>query len=200
MNEIRFVKQLTSTQKEEVGIIAYEAFQAKIKYLWLFNKTEKQALDFIRYACVFENGIYALVNDQVYGFIAIDRRKNPFLKYGMKELRCTFGLWGGILRCFYHVFLSLLEKRLKEGEASIQMIAVDQKARGQGLGEQLLNHVFEQEKDKNVSKIYLDVVDTNPKAKKLYEKLGFTTIKTHEYKGLANKAGFKKSFYMCKEL
>jgi ribosomal protein S18 acetylase RimI-like enzyme len=57
----------------------------------------------------------------------------------------------------------------------IHIVAVKSENRGQGIGEALLRFV-EDEYFTNYSKLFLVVADFNPKAKRLYERLGYTEI------------------------
>jgi len=197
---ILFVKKVSTTQQNEFANLAYEAFLKKIKYLWLFNKTEDQAKQFLTSAAIFENGIYALLDDTVVGYIALDKKDASFFKYEFKNFTKIFGKWGGLWRYTFHKIVNYFETPLNDNEAKVEMIAVNKSVRGQGIGEQLLLTAFEQVKKENISKIFLEVVDTNPKARKLYERFGFSTLKVDTLGKITKKAGFSKVYLMCKEI
>jgi len=57
----------------------------------------------------------------------------------------------------------------------IHIVAVKSENRGQGIGEVLLRFV-EEEYFSNYSKLFLVVADFNPKAKRLYERIGYSEI------------------------
>ncbi len=57
----------------------------------------------------------------------------------------------------------------------IHIVAVKSEVRGQGIGEDLLRFV-ENEYFTNYSKLFLVVADFNPKAKRLYERIGYSKI------------------------
>ncbi len=57
----------------------------------------------------------------------------------------------------------------------IHIVAVKSEVRGQGIGEELLRFV-ENEYFCNYSKLFLVVADFNPKAKRLYERIGYSEI------------------------
>ncbi|MGB4657627.1 MAG: GNAT family N-acetyltransferase [Mobilitalea sp.] len=57
----------------------------------------------------------------------------------------------------------------------IHIVAVKSENRGQGIGEVLLRFV-EEEYFTNCSKLFLVVADFNPKAKRLYERIGYSEI------------------------
>lgn len=59
------------------------------------------------------------------------------------------------------------------GEASLHNIAVAEPFQGRGLGRELLAHMLDQCRQSSVSKVFLEVRDTNGKAINLYQSLGF---------------------------
>lgn len=61
-------------------------------------------------------------------------------------------------------------------ELELVSVAVRPKYRRRGLGQHLLSGMIEFGKKHQVSSIYLDVRNSNEKAKRLYEKLGFQTV------------------------
>ncbi|MDF2543425.1 MAG: acetyltransferase [Herbinix sp.] len=57
----------------------------------------------------------------------------------------------------------------------LHIIAVNEKYRSKGIGSYLLEY-FEKEVIKNQTKIFLVVADFNPRAKQLYEKVGYKEV------------------------
>jgi len=197
---VLFLKKISTIQQIEFANLAYEAFCKKFKYLWLFNKTEEQVKQFLTSCAMFENGIYGSLEGTVVGYIALDKKGSAFFKYELKKLMRIFGKWGGMWRFALYKIADCFETHLNDNEAKVEMIAVNKSVRGQGIGEQLLLAAFEQLKKENISKIYLEVVDTNLKAKKLYERLGFSTLKVNTLGKITKDAGFSKVYLMCKEI
>lgn len=52
-------------------------------------------------------------------------------------------------------------------------IGVAKKAQGQGIGKKLIAAVIEKARQQNIGKLSLRVMDSNPRARKFYEALGF---------------------------
>ena len=79
-----------------------------------------------------------------------------------------------------------IEKECFDDEFYIDIIAVDEKFRGQGLAKELILHSFAKAKELGHKKVSL-IVDVNkPKVRKFYESLGFKfntkkIINLHEY-------------------
>jgi ribosomal protein S18 acetylase RimI-like enzyme len=91
----------------------------------------------------------------------------------LSDLAKTYGWPGAIWR---GAVLSVLERKLQEDVLQMDGIFVNAFARGQGVGTALLSAIFEEAKTRGLKTVQLDVIDTNPKARKLYEKVGFTPM------------------------
>ena len=75
-------------------------------------------------------------------------------------------------------------------------IAVQAGARGQGVGSRLLEEIANYAKEQGFSRVRLDVIDINPKARKLYERKGFKAVKTEYFRYLRWLLGFRGSTTM----
>ena len=69
----------------------------------------------------------------------------------------------------------------EQGYALLQNVVVDPALRGQGIGEKLCRAILAKEKERGTRYAYLQVVQTNTAAMKLYEKLGFSKVYTYQY-------------------
>jgi len=98
------------------------------------------------------------------------------------------------------VVLSLYERKAKAGELLMDGIVVDPDYRGKGIGSQLFASLIEYGHAKQYSTIRLDVIDTNPKARRLYERLGFKEHSTEHFEFLRGVLGFGASTTMIYQL
>jgi len=73
-------------------------------------------------------------------------------------------------------YLSFILWREVAGEAEILTLVVDPSFQRKGLGQLLLNDLFEQLKEKGISKLFLEVAEDNESAKSFYIKNGFQVI------------------------
>ena len=97
----------------------------------------------------------------------------------------------GLLRgLFYAAALRLYVRPLREGQLLMDGLAVHTSARGQGIGTRLLDAVGDFAREHGYRSVRLDVVDTNPRARVLYERLGFVPAATHHLPGLRRFIGF----------
>ncbi|MFD2470604.1 GNAT family N-acetyltransferase [Amycolatopsis silviterrae] len=97
----------------------------------------------------------------------------------------------GPLRGLYRLaLLALFENRPKRGRLVLASIAVDPGFRGHGIGSLLVEEVSAIAAERGCREIRLDVIDANPRAKALYERLGFATVKTTRTPYLRRLMGF----------
>lgn len=92
--------------------------------------------------------------------------------------------------------LGLFERKAKPKELLMDGIAVSEEYRGQGVGTQLFEALKHYAKEHNYEAIRLDVIDTNPDARRLYERLGFVAERTNTFEGLRPWLGFGASTTM----
>jgi ribosomal protein S18 acetylase RimI-like enzyme len=79
-------------------------------------------------------------------------------------------------------------------------IVVHPAARGQGVGTLLLHALFDIAQQQQMRTVRLDVVDTNPAARRLYERLGFVAVKSRRYPLLRTIFGFSASTTMIAQV
>ncbi len=85
---------------------------------------------------------------------------------------------------------ALLEREPEPGELLMDGIAVDASARGQGVGTALLERLYAYAALRGYERIRLEVIDTNPGARRLYERVGFEAVETSHYPILKRAMGF----------
>ena len=104
-----------------------------------------------------------------------------------KALLTSLGFIKGAWAC---LIFSLFERKPKQGELVMDGIAVDALMRGQGIGSQLLDNIIQYAKENHYSTIRLDVINSNPRAQKLYQSKGFVVTKTDYFPYLKWLVGF----------
>ncbi len=88
------------------------------------------------------------------------------------------------------IVFSLFERTPRPNELVMDGIAVQSQARGMGIGKRLLGEIRTFAQIHGFNRVRLDVIDTNPKARKLYERFGFTGVKTERFPQLKSILGF----------
>ena len=88
------------------------------------------------------------------------------------------------------LIFSLYERKPKLRELVMDGIAVRSDARGMGVGKRLLEETRQYAEIHDFNRVRLDVIDTNPRARKLYERFGFKAVKTERFPQLKRFLGF----------
>jgi len=125
------------------------------------------------------------------GFQTADGSLTNGIQYSdlLAQLGLFKSLWALIIFSLYH-------REPRTSELVMDGIVVDANARGLGIGSALLKQVQQLAQDKGYQTVRLDVIDINPRAQKLYERMGFKSIKTESYPYLKGLLGFSGSTTM----
>lgn len=145
-----------------------------------------------------EYSFAALYNNQVVGIAGFKVASGALTgKIGMQGLIEQLG-WLRGLRA--GLVFSLFEREPKACELVMDGIAVDRHFRGKGVGSLLLDHMVAYAKDNGFDSVRLDVIDGNPRAKKLYEAKGFVAQKHEQFHFLKDIVGFSGATTMIFEV
>lgn len=116
-----------------------------------------------------------------------------FLDADFEAVRRHYGLIGSLWRT---PFLLLLERHEKPGNLQMDGICVATDARGLGVGTALLDALIERATQQGLNTVSLDVIDSNPRARALYERMGFHPVKTEHIGLLRFVFGFRSATRM----
>lgn len=109
-------------------------------------------------------------------------------------------VYGWIGAAWRVALLSVLEREVQPGVFQMDGIFVEASARGMGVGTALLQAVAQEAADRGLAQVQLDVIDINPRAQALYERVGFRAIKT-EHTGLFGRVfGFASATRMARDV
>ncbi len=111
-------------------------------------------------------------NEQLVGIAGFHVGRLALVNLGFSNFIEQFGFFKGLVKGIVSAVI-FYRKAAPENELLMDGIAVHQNFRGQGIGSKLFEHFFEWAKAKEYKAIHLDVIDENPKAKALYERIGF---------------------------
>ena len=75
--------------------------------------------------------------------------------------------------------MMLLDRPAERKTLVMDGICVAAEARGMGIGGALLDAIIETARDDGLSEVRLDVIDTNPRARALYDRKGFEPVRVH---------------------
>ncbi|GFE48806.1 molybdopterin-guanine dinucleotide biosynthesis protein MobC [Roseobacter cerasinus] len=88
----------------------------------------------------------------------------------LPDLQRIYGWWGGLWR---GLLLSVIERDVTPDVLLMDGICVSEQARGFGIGSALLDVMKDEATARGKQAVRLDVIDSNPRAKALYERQGF---------------------------
>jgi len=152
--------------------IYHEAFQQKLQPIL---GTRDKATAVLEESLNPDYAFVALDGESLVGLVGFHDAQGQLVDIQYGTLLQHFGLLRGNWSAFLGILLS---REPQPGEFLLDGIAVHADARGQGVGTRLFEAVFTHAAECGYAFIRLDVVDSNPRAQQLYERLGFVATKT----------------------
>lgn len=179
------------SQRHMAISLFWKAFRGKLGPVM---NPERKALEFLDIVADPGHAISATLNDgTLIGLAGFKTQTGSFIGGDLKELRAAYGFFGGTWR---GLVLSLLERPLQSGTLLMDGIFVSEEARGCGVGSALLEAIKAKALACSCERVRLDVIDTNPRARKLYERRGFTAERTSTLGPLRLVFGFREATTM----
>ncbi len=159
---------------------------------------DRLALGFLERA-ISPNHVITLI-DETGALLGIAGFKTPggsFAGGAPEDLVAAYGRIGAFWRSW---MLERLSREIDNDRFLIDGIAVQSWMRGQGLGRMLVQALCDEASRRGYDYIRLDVIDSNWRAKALYERLGFVAVKSQPIGWLRFVFGFNASTVMVKPL
>ncbi len=143
-------------------------------------------------------GICAVTRDggQLLGIAGFKTAEGALIGGEFADLRSHYGLWGGLWR---GVVLSFLEREVEPDRLLMDGIVVVPEARSLGIGSALLDAITETACEHGKAEMRLDVIDSNPRARALYERKGFHAQEERMLGPLKYVFGFSSATTMVKK-
>ncbi|MEU0256591.1 GNAT family N-acetyltransferase [Streptomyces sp. NPDC006184] len=134
-----------------------------------------------------DRGVTALVDGEVVGVAGYQVGGRGLTGGSAADMLSAYGFLRGLPRL---AVLALFERTPGEGDLVMDGIAVDARHRGCGIGGLLLREIAAIGAENGCRRIRLDVIDTNPRARALYERHGFVARHTEQTPWLRSLLGF----------
>lgn len=168
------------------------ALDSKLAPVYGFGPTARRALasGINRHMC-----ISAVSNHRLVGILGIQTAAAGFMQVDFKTLRRFYGPFGGLWRI---ILLALLHHCPLPGEVYIDGVAVAPTYRGKGIGGGMIAALEAWAVGRGMTMVCLEVVDTNPRAEKLYRHMGFEAIREQTVWPFGSLFGFCSSTVMTK--
>jgi len=182
-------------QREKVCALFWQAFQEKLR---IPMGPEVKALAFLQRIADPSHAISCVDNDgNLLGVAGFKTKDGALFDGSWNDLRNIYGTLSGLLRV---PLLTLLSRPLKDDTLLMDGIFVTPEAQGRGLGTALLNAIKAEAKKRDLRFVRLDVIDTNPRARALYERQGFIAGETTDLGPLRHIFGFRRATTMTLEV
>ena len=114
-----------------------------------------------------------------------------------RDLGRVYGIIGATWRA---LLLAALEQDTENERFLMDGLFVAPQARGKGIGTALLDAICDEAHKRGYSHVRLDVIDTNPRAKALYQQVGFKPLKTTSIGPLRHIFGFHSTTTMVRDV
>ncbi|MFG3532338.1 GNAT family N-acetyltransferase [Streptomyces sp. NPDC047917] len=134
-----------------------------------------------------DRAVCALLDGQLVGLAGYQHDGRALIGGSARAVLRAYGHLRGLRRL---LLLALFERRPAPGQLVMDGIAVDPGMRGRGIGSLLIEEVAAVASEQHCREIRLDVIDTNPRARALYERRGFTAVRTERTPYLRGLLGF----------
>lgn len=195
MSQISITPGFTEDERPLVATLFWQAFGQKLGRIM---SPEKTALAFIAdvldpsHALTARDGAGTLL-----GVVGFKTYKGALVDGDWADIRRHYGIWGGIWRVG---LLALLDRDVDNARFLMDGIFVTAEARGQGIGTLLIKAICAEAETRGYAQIRLDVIDTNPRARALYERYGFVATDTQSLGPLRHLFRFNTATTMVKTL
>lgn len=162
-------------QRDTAAALFWQAFGGKLGKLL---GPEPRALSFLAPTLDPTHCLSVCASDgTLLGLAGFKTADGAFVGGSWADLCRVYGMFGALWRA---PLLSMVERAVESDILLMDGIAVAPTARGMGLGTTLLDGITAEAARRGCAKVRLDVIDTNPRARALYERRGFKAIGTED--------------------
>ncbi|GAB1361455.1 GNAT family N-acetyltransferase [Rhodobacter sp.] len=191
----RIVRGFRASQRPEAAALYWEAFGGK---LGTVLGPEHRALRFIA-DTLRPDHCFTAVDDegQLLGIAGFKSPEGSFVGGTSAQMRA---IYGGIGAAWRSAALWLLSHEVDNHRFLVDGIAVTRAARGLGFGTALLQALCAEGQARGYASIRLEVIDSNWRARALYERHGFVPVQTERLGPLRYVFGFASATTMVRPL
>jgi ribosomal protein S18 acetylase RimI-like enzyme len=179
-------------QRAAAARLYWQAFGGKLGRVM---GPEPRALAFLTRVIREDHVIAALDGDRLLGVIGFKTPQGAFAGGEMADLRAVYGVPGSLWR---GALLRMLSREVDRDRFLIDGICVAAEARGLGIGSALIEALCVEARSRGYAEVRLDVIDSNPRARALYERQGFTATQTTGMGPLRHVFGFSSATTMVR--
>ena len=190
--EITLQSGLPEEHRPAAARLYWEAFGGKLGRVM---GPEPRALAYLDRVMRSDHVITAMAGDQLVGLAGFKTPSGAFASGNWRDMRMVYGRMGALWRL---ALLGALQSEVDNDRFLIDGLCVAREVRSLGIGTALLDAACDQARARGYSAIRLDVVDTNWRARQLYERNGFRVVRTSPLGLLRHAFGFKAALTMVR--
>ena len=191
MHALTITRGFCETERSTVAQLYWDAFSGKLGPVM---RPRARALAFFTSVLDPEFALTARDNaGTLLGVAGFKTTSGALVGGSLQDLARVYGWFGALWRAGV---LSLLERDTVTDTLLMDGIFVSPEARGRGAGTALLTAIKNEARDRGLSSVRLDVIDSNPRARALYEREGFVAGKTDDIGPLRHIFGFRSATKM----
>lgn len=195
MNELTISQGFDDSERAQVAQMYWVAFGQKLGRVM---GPKRRAIGFIQDVLDPTHALCARDTDgTLLGVVGFKTFASALVGGTWRDLARHYGWIGSTWRIR---FLALLERDTENVCFLMDGIFVSDGARGQGVGTALLHAICTEAKSRGYSEVRLDVIDSNPRARALYDREGFVAGGTHKLGPLKLIFGFNSATTMIRGL
>ena len=161
-------------QERHRGVIARLYLHALHEKIAPFLGTGEKAERLLSESLNLDRVLVALRDGRLLGVAGFEQHGRGVFSPRFASMFRIFG-WSGGIRLFA---MALLDRSKSSDTLLMDGLAVVDEARGQGIGTLLLAAIEDHARRLGKRGVRLDVIDTNPLARRLYERRGYRSVKT----------------------
>lgn len=190
---VRLHHGVAPQHRAAAAVLYWQAFGAKLHRVL---GPEPLALRYLERVIRADHAICAVGRDgRLVGVAGFRTVSGSFAATGLAEMRAVYGLSGALWR---RGVFGLLSHEVENRRFLMDGICVAETARGQGIGSALLDAICDEARRRGFDEVRLDVVDTNPRARALYERAGFVAQHDTSIGLLRHVFGFRSATAMVR--
>lgn len=199
MDDLRVSRGISPETTDAVARLLLAAFPLKVRHE-LAPSTPEQGCRLIAASIEPSLGWVALGGGGItLGVIGVDTREAHFQRHRYRVLAREFGYAAAIPRWLMATVERVLT-RPQRRQWRVAVLAVSEEARGLGVGTRLLDAVIEAAREADMRTVGLEVVDSNDRALRLYERMGFRRAFTLPTGWFTSRAGYRAVRFMVLDL
>jgi ribosomal protein S18 acetylase RimI-like enzyme len=185
---------LPGDQRRAAAELYWQAFGGKLGRVL---GPDAAALTYLERVIREDHVFVALQDGRLVGLAGFKTAEGSFAGGTVDDLRAVYGRAGAMWR---GTVLRLLGRDVDNARFLMDGICVTGNARGQGIGSRLVEAICAEARRRGFAEVRLDVIDTNWRAKALYERLGFAAAGEERIGALHHIFGFRSATVMVRRI